>query len=99
MQMLRPLAAPNSAGVFEVYRGDDRPCSYPDFGDFQRRATAFSALAADATNESALDVGDSSEVILAEAVSYNYAGVLEIKPVLGDGSGPKTSAQPASSRW
>jgi predicted permease len=33
--------------------------------------------------ESALDVGDSSEVILAEGVSYNYSAVLEIKPVLG----------------
>jgi len=81
--MLRPLAVLNSGGVLGVYRGDDRPCSYPDFVDFQQRVNAFSGLAADATNESALDVGDSSEVILAEAVSYNYATVLEIKPVLG----------------
>ena len=81
--MLRPLAVPNSAGIFGIYRGDGRPCSYPDFLDFQQRVKAFSGLAADTTTESALDVGDSSEVILAEAVSYNYATVLEIKPALG----------------
>jgi predicted permease len=81
--MLRPLAVPNSAGMLGVYRGDGRPCSYPDFVDFQQRTNAFSGLAADTTTESALDVGDSSEVILAEAVSYNYATVLEVKPALG----------------
>ncbi|HEY3455306.1 MAG TPA: ABC transporter permease [Bryobacteraceae bacterium] len=81
--MLRPLAVPNSAGMLGIYRGDGRPCSYPDFLDFQQRVKAFSGLAADTTTESALDVGDSSEVILAEAVSYNYATVLEIKPALG----------------
>jgi len=81
--MLRPLAVPNSDGMLEIYRGDGRPCSYPDFLDFQQRVNAFSGLAADTTNESALDVGDSSEVILAEAVSYDYATVLEVKPLLG----------------
>ena len=50
---------------------------------FEERASGFSGLAADTTTESALDVGDSSEVILAEAVSYNYAAVLEVRPVLG----------------
>jgi len=81
--LLRPLAVPNSAAVMGVYRGENRPCSYPDFIDFQQRATAFSGLAADATSESVLDAGDTSEVILAEAVSYNYAEVLEVKPFLG----------------
>lgn len=81
--LLRPLAVPNSAGLVGVYRGGDRPCSYPDFLDFEQRATAFSGLAADFSTESALDVGDTSEVILAEAVSFNYAKVLEIKPVIG----------------
>ncbi len=81
--MLRPLAVPDSGGVLAVYRGEDRPCSYPDFVDFQERAGAFSGLAADVTTESALDVSGTSEVILAEAVSYNYAAVLEVKAVLG----------------
>jgi predicted permease len=81
--MLRPLAVPDSGGMLGIYRGDGRPCSYPDFLDFQQRANAFSGLAADMNTESALDVGDSSEVILAEGVSYNYSAVLEIKPVLG----------------
>lgn len=81
--MFRPLAVANSPGLFTIYRGNGRPCSYPDFLDFEQRAHAFSGLAADTTNESALDVGDTSEVILAEAVSYNYAAVLEVKPSLG----------------
>jgi predicted permease len=81
--MLRPLAVPNSLGLFGIYRGDGRPWSYADFLDFQQRAGAFSGLAADTTTESALDVGDSSEVVLAEAVSYNYAVVLGVKAALG----------------
>ncbi|MGA7926757.1 MAG: ABC transporter permease [Candidatus Sulfotelmatobacter sp.] len=81
--LLRPLAVQDSGGVIGVYRGEDRPCSWSDFVYFQQRSTAFSGLAADATNESALDISDTSEVILAEAVSYNYATVLEIKPLLG----------------
>lgn len=96
--MLRPLAMPNSAGMLGIYRGDGRPCSYPDFLDFQQRANAFSGWAADTTTESALDVGDSSEVILAEAVSCNYAAVLELSQRLGDGSPPRTRAQAASRR-
>ncbi len=81
--MLRPLAVPNSGGVLSIYRGDGRPCSYPDFLDFQQSSRLFSGLAADTATESALDVGDTSQVILAEAVSYNYATVLEVKPALG----------------
>lgn len=81
--ILRPLAVPNSAGLYEIYRGDGRPCSYPDFLDFRQRAKLFSGLAADMTTESALDVGDTSEVILAEGVSYDYAAVLQVKPTLG----------------
>jgi hypothetical protein len=81
--MLRPLAVPESAGLFEVLRGNNRPCSYPDFLDFQRRTHTVALLAADTTTESALDVGDSSKVILLEAVSYNYAAVLGLRPQVG----------------
>ncbi|HEY3439210.1 MAG TPA: ABC transporter permease [Paludibaculum sp.] len=81
--LLRPLAVPENAAVVGVYRGNDRPSSYPDFLDLQQRVTAFSALAAGVTNESALDIGNTSEVILAEAVSYNYPTVLQVRPALG----------------
>ena len=81
--LLRPLAGARSDGLVVVYRGDDRPCSYPDFLDFQDRGTAFSGLAADVTDESALDAGESSEIILMEGVTYNYASVLETRPSLG----------------
>jgi predicted permease len=81
--ILRPLAVPNSSALLTIYRGDSRPFSYPDFADLQIRATAFSGLAADVTTESALDVGDSSQVILAEAVSYNYASVLQLSAIAG----------------
>lgn len=81
--ILRPLAVPNSGGLYEIYRGNGRPCSYPDFVDFQQRANLFSGLAADITTESALDVGDSSQVILAEGVSYDYAAILGVRPAVG----------------
>jgi len=81
--LLRPLPGIKSGGLVAVYRGDDRPCSYPDFLDFQERGTAFSGLTADMTSESVLDVGDTSEIILIEGVSYNYASVLETQPSLG----------------
>jgi predicted permease len=81
--MLRPLAVPESAGLFEVLRGNNRPCSYPDFLEFQQRTHTLARLAADTTTESALDVGDTSKVILLEAVSFNYAAVLGIRPELG----------------
>jgi predicted permease len=81
--MLRPLAVSDSAGLFEVLRGDNRPCSYPDFLDFQQRTHTLALLAADTTTESALDVGDTSKVILLEAVSLNYAAMLDIRPELG----------------
>ena len=81
--LLRPLAVPNSSRVVGIYRGEERPCSYPDFIDFQRRASAFSGLAADLTTESVLDVNDTSEIVLAELVSNNYAAALEVQPVLG----------------
>jgi predicted permease len=83
--LLRPLPGASTSGLVAIYRGDSRPCSYPDFLDFQQRGTAFSGLAADAPNESTLDVGDSgmSEMILVEGVSYNYASVLGTRPLLG----------------
>jgi len=83
--LLRPLPGANSSGLVAIYRADNRPCSYPDFLDFERRGTAFSGLAADTSNESTLDVGDSgtSELILLEAVSYNYASVLGSRTSLG----------------
>jgi len=81
--LLRPVPGTKSDGLVAVYREDDRPCSYPDFLDFQERGTAFSGFAADMTNESVLDVGDTSEIILTEGVSYNYASVLETQPSLG----------------
>jgi macrolide transport system ATP-binding/permease protein len=83
--LLRPLPGANTSGLVAIYRGGNRPCSYSDFLDFQRRGSAFASLAADASNESTLDVGDSgtSELILLEGVSYNYAAVLGTRASLG----------------
>jgi putative ABC transport system permease protein len=83
--LLRPLPGANTRGLVAIYRGDSRPCSYPDFLEFQERGSAFSSLAADAPNESTLEVGDTgtSEMILVEGISFNYASVLETRPSLG----------------
>ena len=56
--LLRPLPGANPGGLVAIERAGSRPCSYPDFLDFERRGTAFSGLAADTSNESTLDVGD-----------------------------------------
>lgn len=40
-------------------------------------------LAADVTTETVLDVNDTSEIVLAELVSDNYAPVLKVQPALG----------------
>src|SRR5450755_4378536 len=45
--LLRPLPGTRSDGLVAVYRGDARPCSYPDFRDFEARTSVFSGLAAE----------------------------------------------------
>src|SRR5579863_6034776 len=83
--LLRPLPGANTRGLLAIYRAGSRPCSYPDFLYFERRASAFSGLAVDASNESTVDIGDAgtSELILLEAVSYNYAAVLGARTSVG----------------
>ncbi len=81
--MLRPLPVPDSANLVSIYRGNARPCSYADYVDLNHETSTFTGLAADATNEAALDIGGRSEVILTEMVSPNYAAVLELRATLG----------------
>lgn len=81
--ILRPLAVPEAQRVVTLYRGDSRASSYPDYVDYRDRNHSFSGLAGDLPNETSLDAGDSSEVILVEGVSYNYAQMLETRPALG----------------
>jgi predicted permease len=81
--LLRPLPVPDPYRLVTLLRGDNRPCSYPDYLDFRDHNQVFSGLAADLPNETALDTGESSEVTLVESVSYNFADVLRTQPVLG----------------
>jgi predicted permease len=81
--LLRPLPVPEPSRLVTLFRGDSRPCSYPDYLDFRDHNRVFSGLAADLPNETALDTGESSEVTLVESVSYNFADVLRTEPVLG----------------
>src|SRR2546428_11700463 len=73
---LRPLPVPDPGRVVEVYRGEGWPCSYQDYLDFRERNHIFVGLIADLPSESGLDVAGNSQVIQAEGVSGNYAGVL-----------------------
>jgi predicted permease len=93
--LLRPLPVPQADRVVALYRGDGRPCSYLDYLDLRERNRAFSGLAADLPNESALDVGDTSAVVLVEAVSYNYASVLQTMPLLGRWFSPEDESAAA----
>lgn len=81
--LLRPLPVNQPYRLVTLLRGDSRPCSYPDYLDFRDRNRVFSGLAADVPNETAIDVGDSSEITMVESVSYNYPDVVETKAVLG----------------
>lgn len=97
--ILRPLPVPEAHRVLTLFRGDRRACSYPDYLDYRDRSRMFSGLAADLPNETSLDSGDNSDVVLVE-------GVLTTMPVCSKpdrkqaaGSRRRTSAQVGAGSW
>jgi predicted permease len=91
---LRPLPVPRPDRVVRIERGsDDLACSYREFEDLRRRtALAFAGLAATIEVETALDTRDLSRIIVAEAVSANFAETLGLRPQLGRWFRPDDSA-------
>src|SRR5689334_7707661 len=74
------LPVPHGERVAAVGRtGDEMTCSYRDWEDIRRRASArFSGIAAFDEMPTSLDSDGLSQIVLAEAVSSNFAGVLQL---------------------
>jgi len=84
-----PLAVPQSDRVMVIARaGDETVCSYRDYQEFERRLTApggrlFSGLLAYDNVPISLDVEGASQIVMGEAVSANFAAVLQVPAQAG----------------
>jgi predicted permease len=94
---LRPLPVPRPDRLVRIERGtDDLACSYREFEDIRSRTgPAFAGLAAATEVETALDTPNLSRLIVAEAVSANFADTLAIHPQLGRWFRPEDAANAA----
>ncbi len=84
-----PLPVPHSDRVVAIGRtGEEMTCSYRDYLEFQRRLAApggrmFSGLLAYDDLPTSLDTDGMSQIIMAEAVSANFAEILQLPPQAG----------------
>ncbi len=85
----QPLPLPRSGRVVIVGRASDGiTCSYRDYLEFRRRAAEpggrlFSGLLALQDMQVSIDRGGLSQIVVADAVTANFAGVLELPAQLG----------------
>ena len=83
--LLRTLPLHDADRLVVLHRGNASTFSYPDYKDLRSRSKSFSGLLAAIPTESSLDrTGHQGQLITAEAVSANYAQVLELGTALGD---------------
>lgn len=84
-----PLAVPQSNRVMTIGRtGDESTCSYRDYREFERRVAAprgrlFSGLLAYDNVAISLDVEGTSQIVMGEAVSANFADILQLPAQAG----------------
>jgi putative ABC transport system permease protein len=84
-----PLPVPHADRVVAIGRaGEDMTCSYRDYQEIERRSVApggrlFSGLLAADDSPTSLDTGGVSQIIMAEAVSANFADVLQLRAQSG----------------
>ncbi len=94
-----PLPVPHADRVVAVGRtGEDMTCSYRDYQEMERRAAApggklFSGLLAVDDSSTSLDSGGVSQIIMAEAVSANFADVLQLPAQSGRWFRPRMSGR------
>ncbi len=87
--LLRPpavVAPERLVHVYSAVSGDflsHTPMAFPDYEALRDRARKLGELAAYAWFPLALDRGDSSELVMAEAVTANYFAMLGVVPALG----------------
>lgn len=83
--ILRPLDVPQPQGLYNVVQGpigyDNQ--SYPDYLDYQRRNTTFSAMAIYRFLDAGLSIGSSAYKCWLYEVSGNYFDMLGVQPILG----------------
>jgi predicted permease len=83
--LLRPLDVPLPTGLYNVVHetpGYDNQ-SYPDYVDFQRKNTTFSAMAAYRLQDAGLTAGDAAYKCWYYRVSGNYFDMLGVQPAYG----------------
>ncbi len=84
-----PLHVPHSDRVVAIGRtGEEMTCSYRDYLEYQRRAAEpggglFSGLLAYDNEPTSLDTDGTSRIVMAEAVSANFADVLQLPAQAG----------------
>ncbi|MGE0456104.1 MAG: ADOP family duplicated permease [Vicinamibacteria bacterium] len=92
--LLRPpavVAPERLAHVYSAVSGDflsHTPLAFPDYEDLRDRARRFGELAAYAWFPLALERGESSELVMAEAVTSNYFAMLGVVPARGRAFSP-----------
>ena len=92
--LLRPpavVAPERLVHVYSAVSGDflsHTPMAFPDYEDLRDRARRFGELAAYAWFPLALDRGESSELVMAEAITSNYFAMLGVVPALGRAFSP-----------
>lgn len=97
--LFRPLPVQDPeqlVAVFTSYAGGERygPTSLPDYEDFRDRSDVFSGLSAYTWSPVGLKTGDRTEVVVGQAVTWNYFSVLGVRPFMGRGFLPDEDRTP-----
>jgi macrolide transport system ATP-binding/permease protein len=99
--LLRPLPIPEPDRVVRpVEIAEDRgiadELSFPDFAEYRKQMTSFSALSAEDMVQAALDSQNQSDVIWGQTVSGTYFDVVQIKPIMGRAFSPEEDVAPGA---
>jgi len=87
--LFHPLPVARPAQLVDVYTSHPRtdwgevPNSYPDYLDLRAANGVFTDMAAHAPMRTVVRVGEDVDLVMGEAVSGNYFGLLGLQPVLG----------------
>src|SRR2546421_129940 len=80
---LRLLPVPHPDRMAAIDRNGEMPCFWRDYQSFRDGLHTFSGLTAAVPRGTFMDVERANFGIVAEAVSANYADVLQVKTALG----------------
>ena len=92
--LLRPLPFPDSDRLIAIHEidrrspGEYRDLSYPTFLDWQEAMRSVEGLAAYGGYRFSFEIDDTTQLIEAARVSWNYLDVLGVRPLIGRGLMP-----------